>query len=68
MTKAINSSQMADAAPQAALAGRSSTAAGSLWLTAAAVFLAAVALFAVVQWATPGIVGNDGSTTSKWPT
>ncbi len=33
---------------------------GNPWLTGTAVFLAAVALFAVVQWATPGIVGNDG--------
>ncbi len=28
--------------------------------TAVGVFAAAVALLAVVQWATPGIVGNDG--------
>ncbi len=28
--------------------------------TGAAVFLIAVALFALVQWATPGIIGNDG--------
>lgn len=33
---------------------------GNPWLMTAAVFLAAVALFAAVQWATPGIVGNDG--------
>ena len=29
-------------------------------LIAAAVFLSAAALFALIQWATPGIVGNDG--------
>ena len=29
-------------------------------LTGAAVFLLSVGLFALVQWATPGIVGNDG--------
>ena len=29
-------------------------------LTASALFLLAAALFALIQWATPGIVGNDG--------
>ena len=52
MTKAIDTRQTTDS--------RLFNAAGSLWLTAAAVLLAAVALFAVIQWATPGIVGNDG--------
>lgn len=31
-----------------------------LFLTGATLFLIAATLFAVVQWATPGIVGNDG--------
>ena len=52
MTKAIDTRQTTDS--------RLFNAASSLWLTAAAVLLAAVALFAVIQWATPGIVGNDG--------
>ncbi len=32
----------------------------AVWLAGLGVFAVAVALFAVVQWATPGIVGNDG--------
>lgn len=38
-------------------------AAGAVWreiVTGLGLFAAAVALFAAVQWATPGIVGNDG--------